>query len=174
VSVNVSPRQFQSPEIFDLVRRRLAESGLPADRLVLEITENLLLADDARVTRGLARLRRLGVRIAIDDFGTGYSGLGYLQRVPLDVVKLDRLFTAGMAVSTQQCDLVAGIVHLAGTLQLEVIAEGVETEEERRLVRQAGCAYGQGFVFARPMPPDAALDWARRYGRVPARAAGSD
>ncbi len=174
VSVNVSPRQFQSPEMFDMVHRRLAECGLPPDRLMLEITENLLLADDEDVTRGLARLRQAGVRVAIDDFGTGYSGLGYLQRVPLDVVKLDRLFTRGMAASAQQRDLVAGIIQLASTLGLGVIAEGVETEVEHALVRAAGCVYGQGFVFSRPLPPEAAVRWAASHGRVPVPAGRAD
>jgi EAL domain-containing protein (putative c-di-GMP-specific phosphodiesterase class I) len=165
VSVNVSPRQFRTPDIFALIADQLRESGLPPDRLMLEITERLLLAEDEAVLDGLTRLHELGVRIAIDDFGTGYSGLGYLQRFPLDVLKLDRLFTRTMTVSQRQRELVAGIVHLAGTLQLEVIAEGVETADEYVYVERAGCAYGQGFVIARPLPPAEALLWAGTHGR---------
>ena len=159
VSVNVSAKQFRSREIFDSVRRHLDDSGLPPGCLMLEITESLLLQDDDDVMEELRRLRRLGIRIAIDDFGTGYSALSYLQRVPLDVVKLDRLFTRMMASSAQQRELVAGIVQLTRTLGLDVIAEGIETEEEYALVREVGCRYGQGYLFARPMEAGTALDW---------------
>jgi EAL domain-containing protein (putative c-di-GMP-specific phosphodiesterase class I) len=126
---------------------------------MLEITESLLLHDDENVMNGLRRLRQLGVRIAIDDFGTGYSALSYLQRVPLDVVKLDRQFTNAMNTSTQQRHLVAGIVQLCATLTLDIIAEGIETMDEYRLARQVGCAYGQGYLFSRPLLPEQALRW---------------
>jgi diguanylate cyclase (GGDEF)-like protein/PAS domain S-box-containing protein len=174
VSVNVSPRQFRTPDIFDLIHDQLRQSGLPPDRLMLEITEGVLLEEDETVLDGLTRLHELGVRIAIDDFGTGYSGLGYLQRMPLDVVKLDRLFTRTMAVSQRQRELVAGIVHLAGTLQLDVIAEGVETTDEYFYVRRAGCAYGQGFVISPPLPSDEALQWASANGRFQPPTLGPD
>ena len=94
----------------------------------------------------------MGIRIAIDDFGTGYSALSYLRQVPLDVVKLDRLFISSMATSPRQRELVRGIVGLITTLHLDVVAEGIETEEQRAIAVEVGCGFGQGFLFARPVP----------------------
>ncbi|HEX6870316.1 MAG TPA: EAL domain-containing protein, partial [Micromonosporaceae bacterium] len=133
VSVNVSVRQCRMPGFADSIRQRLANSGLAPRHLQLEITESLLLRDDEAVWSDLRQLRQLGIRIAIDDFGTGYSALSYLRQVPTDVVKLDRSFIQSMAESTQQRDLVEGIVGLTRILDLTVIAEGIETETERRL-----------------------------------------
>ncbi|SNT13432.1 PAS domain S-box-containing protein/diguanylate cyclase (GGDEF) domain-containing protein [Asanoa hainanensis] len=162
VAVNVSARQFRTPGFVRLVKRELAASKLPPSCLMLEITESLLLRDDDQVWDDLAEVRRLGVRVAIDDFGTGYSSLSYLRHVPLDVLKIDRLFTGTVTTSTQQRALVDGIVRLAHTLGLEVVAEGIETTDERELLRRIGCPYGQGFLFSRPMPLPDALRWLRR------------
>ena len=159
VGVNVSPRQFGSPGFFGRIRRQLVETGLPASRLHLEITESLLLRDDARTWNELQRLRELGVQIAIDDFGTGYSALSYLGHVPLDTVKLDRSFVSSMTASGQQRELVKGVVRLAKILGLAVVAEGIETVEECAIAARIGCRYGQGYLFARPMPADAASAW---------------
>jgi EAL domain-containing protein (putative c-di-GMP-specific phosphodiesterase class I) len=126
---------------------------------MLEITESLLLRDDETVWQDLAHLRRAGVRIAIDDFGTGYSALTYLRHVPLDVIKLDRSFTQSMVVSVQQRELVQGIVGLADILGLEVVAEGIETQQERAVAAQIGCTCGQGFLFSRPIPADRTTGW---------------
>jgi diguanylate cyclase (GGDEF)-like protein/PAS domain S-box-containing protein len=152
VGVNVSVRQFRSPGFADAVLRKLAAVALPPDRLTLEITESLLLRDDDRTWEDLRRLRVAGVRIAIDDFGTGYSALGYLRQVPLDVVKLDRIFISTMVGSRRQRELVRGIVSLARALDLDVVAEGIETPEQRDMCASVGCAYGQGYLFARSMP----------------------
>jgi len=149
VSANVSPHQFRSRGFVDTVHRLLLEARLPPDRLVLEITESLLLRDDDEVWEDLKRLRQQGVRIAIDDFGTGYSALGYLRQVPLDIVKLDRLFISTISTSDRQRELVRGIVGLASTLNLTVVAEGIETEREREVAAAIGCTYGQGFLFSR-------------------------
>jgi diguanylate cyclase (GGDEF)-like protein len=154
VGVNVSARQFRTPGFTSTFHRILAEGGLRPDRVMLEITESLLLRDDDTVWQDLQDLRRSGVRIAIDDFGTGYSALSYLRHVPLDVIKLDRSFIQSMAVSVQQRELVQGIVGLADTLGLQVIAEGIETENERLIAEQIGCSYGQGYLFSPPMPVD--------------------
>ncbi|HEV7710715.1 MAG TPA: EAL domain-containing protein [Asanoa sp.] len=162
VAVNVSARQFRTPGFVRLIKRELAGHGLPPSCLMLEITESLLLRDDEQVWDDLAEVRRLGVRVAIDDFGTGYSSLSYLRHVPLDVLKIDRLFTGTIAASAQQRALVDGIVRLAHTLGLEVVAEGIETTEERDLLRRTGCPYGQGFLFSRPMPLPDALRWLRQ------------
>ncbi|NUO57205.1 MAG: EAL domain-containing protein [Hamadaea sp.] len=159
VSVNVSVQQFRSSGFVDTVHRLLSEARLPPARLVLEITESLLLRDDDKVWNDLKRLRQLGIRMAIDDFGTGYSALGYLRQVPLDIVKLDRIFISTMASSTRQRELVRGIVQLTRTLGLTVVAEGIETEHQRAISHSIGCGYGQGYLFARPMSHRDAIAW---------------
>ncbi|MCP2323508.1 diguanylate cyclase (GGDEF)-like protein/PAS domain S-box-containing protein [Hamadaea flava] len=160
VAINVSARQFRNETFAGSFRRLLAESGLPSDRVVLEITESLLLGEDDRIRSDLQRLRSAGVRIAIDDFGTGYSALSYLRHVPLDIVKLDRAFITAMTKSGKQRELVAGIVTLARILNLQVIAEGIETQSQAEAARQAGCDFGQGFLFSRPLPDPEAVRWA--------------
>jgi predicted signal transduction protein with EAL and GGDEF domain len=171
VTVNVSARQFRSRGFVGGVLAQLREVGLAPSRLVIEITESLLLRDDDDVWEDLNRLRQAGVRVAIDDFGTGYSSLGYLRQVPLDIVKLDRLFISTMASSDRQRDLVRGIVDLIRTLNLEVVAEGIETVPQRRLVAGIGCEYGQGFLFARPMSELDVQRWlARRSPELAAAA----
>ncbi len=162
VSINVSAWQFRSPGFVARVRRELSTAGLPPRCLMLEITESLLLRDDDQVWDDLTELRQIGVRVAIDDFGTGYSSLSYLRHVPLDVLKIDRLFTGTIASSRQQRALVDGIVRLAHTLGLEVVAEGIETAAERDLLARIGCPYGQGYLFSRPMELERALLWLRR------------
>jgi len=161
VSVNVSVRQFRATGFADKLHNSLASSGLPFWSLVLATTESLLLRDDEQVWADLAALRETGVRVAIDDFGTGYSSLSYLRQMPIDVLKIDRLFTATIATSGQQAALVDGIVRLAQTLGLEVIAEGIERTAERDLLARFGCRYGQGFLFARPLNAEAAMAWLR-------------
>ncbi|HWB36514.1 MAG TPA: EAL domain-containing protein [Rugosimonospora sp.] len=161
VGVNVSVRQFRAPGFVDSVRRRLDEAGLPASLLLLEITESLLLPDEEQVWEGLRELREMGVRVAIDDFGTGYSSLSYLQKVPLDVVKVDRSFIEPISTSDQQRALVEGIVRLAGTLGLQVIAEGIENPVDRDLLIRMGCPLGQGYLFSRPMNYPDSVDWLR-------------
>jgi diguanylate cyclase (GGDEF)-like protein/PAS domain S-box-containing protein len=152
VSVNVSVRQFRMPDFVDQVFAELECAGLPPDLLTVEITESLLLGEHEEIEADIARLRAAGIKVSIDDFGTGYSSLSYLHRVPVDILKLDKSFVDTITTSRQQLDLVRGIIQLAGTLALEVVAEGVETEAEHRLLAEAGCGLGQGYLFARPMP----------------------
>jgi diguanylate cyclase (GGDEF)-like protein/PAS domain S-box-containing protein len=154
VSVNVSVRQFRMPDFVDQVFDELANAGLPPHLLTLEITESLLLGDDDHIRTDIARLRQAGIKVSIDDFGTGYSSLSYLHRVPVDTLKLDKSFVDTITTSAQQLDLVRGIIRLAGTLSLEVVAEGVETAAEHRLLTEAGCALGQGYLFGRPLPEE--------------------
>ncbi|MEV4636461.1 EAL domain-containing protein [Actinoplanes sp. NPDC049548] len=156
VSVNVSVRQFRSPEFVDQVFAELSRSGLPAQLLTLEITESLLLGEHEQIHADIARLRQAGIKISIDDFGTGYSSLSYLHRVPVDTLKLDKSFVDTITTSQQQLDLVRGIIQLAGTLTLDVVAEGIETADEHRLLQEAGCRLGQGYLFDRPMTEAAA------------------
>jgi diguanylate cyclase (GGDEF)-like protein/PAS domain S-box-containing protein len=151
VSVNVSARQFRDPHFVDGVRQALESSGLPASALLLELTESVLLMPDERVQSDLRQLDTLGVRLAIDDFGTGYSSLSYLRELPIDVVKIDKSFIVGIDTSSQRLALVEGIIRIAQTLRLEVIAEGIETEAQLERLVEMGCRLGQGYLLATPM-----------------------
>ncbi|MFI6762903.1 putative bifunctional diguanylate cyclase/phosphodiesterase [Micromonospora sp. NPDC050417] len=159
VSVNVSARQLRAGGFVDRVRAALGVADVPPTLLMLEITESLLLRDDDQVWAELTELRTLGVRVAIDDFGTGFSSLSYLQQMPADVLKIDRSFTATVASSRRQLLLLEGIIRLAGTLSLDIIAEGVETEVVRTLLMDMGCASGQGYLFSRPLAEEDATRW---------------
>jgi diguanylate cyclase (GGDEF)-like protein/PAS domain S-box-containing protein len=161
VSVNVSARQFSVPGLVDGVRRILDTSGLESGALMLELTESVLLRRDERVQADLVELKALGVRLAIDDFGTGYSSLSYLRELPIDALKMDKSFVDGIAVSGQRLALAEGIVQIARTLQLDVIAEGIESEVQRDLLTSMGCQFGQGYLLAMPMPADRAETLAR-------------
>jgi PAS domain S-box-containing protein len=154
VAVNVSARHVRSGELVPDVLAALASSGLPAGRLVLEITESVLL-DDEHVTEDLEALRRLGVRIAVDDFGTGWSSLAYLVGLPIDVLKMDRQFLADMETDPQRRALCSSVLHLGTSLGLSVIVEGVETQAELQLLRDMGHRFIQGYLLARPMDPGA-------------------
>jgi diguanylate cyclase (GGDEF)-like protein/PAS domain S-box-containing protein len=162
VNVNVSARQFLVPDFAGSVADALASSGLDACALVLELTESALLDHDDRVNSALKEVKRAGVRLAIDDFGTGYSTLSYLQELPIDVLKIDKSFTNGVAASPRQRVLVEGIIAIASGLDLQVVAEGIETEEQRRALVAAGCGYGQGYLLAKPAGPDQAAELIRR------------
>jgi EAL domain-containing protein (putative c-di-GMP-specific phosphodiesterase class I) len=151
VSVNVSARQFGSATFVTTVRRALEDAGLPPSLLLLELTESVLLRQEEGIAANLAELQRLGVRLAIDDFGTGYSSLSYLRELPIDVLKIDRSFVEGITASQRRLALAQGIVGIAGTLGMAVVAEGIETGEQRELLTQMGCEYGQGYLLARPM-----------------------
>jgi len=174
VSVNVSARQFADPGFADTVRQVLAESGLESQALMLELTETALLRRDERLHSDLAELRTIGVKLAIDDFGTGYSSLSYLRDLPIDVVKMDKSFVEGIAESEQRLAVAEGIVQIARTLSLEVVAEGIETEAQRDLLGSMGCHYGQGYLLAMPMPASQAEDLVRNgfSPTVPALAPG--
>jgi EAL domain-containing protein (putative c-di-GMP-specific phosphodiesterase class I) len=134
------------------VRGLLDDSGLVPSALMLELTESGLLHRDERINSDLAELKHAGVRLAIDDFGTGYSSLSYLRELPIDVLKIDKSFVDGIASSGQRLALAKGIVEIARTLEIDVIAEGIETEEQRTLMTEMGCRYGQGYLLAMPMP----------------------
>jgi EAL domain-containing protein (putative c-di-GMP-specific phosphodiesterase class I) len=151
VAVNVSPVQFRSQTLALNVAAALAASGLAASRLELEITEAVLIRDDAALD-ALHQLRKLGVRIALDDFGTGYSSLSYLQRFPFDKIKIDRSFVAEITTRSDSAAIVCAVAGLAKSLDVTVTAEGVETAEQFDLLRAAGCHQAQGYLFGRPSP----------------------
>jgi EAL domain-containing protein (putative c-di-GMP-specific phosphodiesterase class I) len=168
VSVNVSVRQFRAPFFVDQILQELARVDLPPDLLTVEITESLLLGEQEEIQTDIARLRQAGIKVSIDDFGTGYSSLSYLHRVPVDTLKLDKSFVDTITTSDQQLALVTGIIQLAETLELEVVAEGVETSAEHHLLTEAGCAFGQGYLFARPMVEEDARRRIADQGRTAA------
>lgn len=155
VAVNVSAYQLCDNRFVAEVKAALADSGLPAAGLILELTESALLSDTARVHHRLIRLRELGIRIAIDDFGTGYSSLSYLRRLPIDILKIDRSFVSelGTESSEQARSLVKSIVRLGHDLGLVVVAEGIETDSELNEVKAAHCDFGQGYLLSVPSGP---------------------
>jgi diguanylate cyclase (GGDEF)-like protein len=155
VAVNLSPLQVRDRGIVDLVRSALTESGVPPSRLILEITEGVLIDNPDEMLKRINDLHALGVRIALDDFGSGYSNLGYLQRFPLDKLKIDRSFVTALGESPNGGVIIQAIVALGRALGLTVVVEGVETEEQRVLLRLAGCDEMQGYLFAKPAPAKA-------------------
>jgi len=150
VAVNLSACQLSGPTLVDEVVAALGDTGLDPPRLTLEITESLLIRDVKGAVVQLHRLKELGVRIAIDDFGTGYSSLAYLARFPIDILKIDRAFVAGMSDSPQAAALTEAVVRLAEFMHLQVIAEGIETAEQLQHVRSLGCHHGQGYALGLP------------------------
>ncbi len=165
VSVNLSVRQFRDARLIDNVQRSLADSGLPARLLKLEITESAVMDNAEEAVRILRELKALGLEISVDDFGTGYSSLAYLRRFPLDQLKIDRSFVQDMLRHPDSAAIVRGIIGLAHSLRLQTVAEGVESAEQADFLRDAGCHLGQGFLFSRPQPPDALLGWLTARGR---------
>ncbi|MFI5841081.1 putative bifunctional diguanylate cyclase/phosphodiesterase [Catenuloplanes sp. NPDC051500] len=155
VAINVSPRSLLDPGFPALVAARLATHNVPADRLVLELTETLALSQLAVVDRVLHELRDAGVRLALDDFGTGYSSLSAVPRIPVQEIKIDRRFVAGMEESPEAAAVVRATVELGRSLDLLVVAEGVESAAQRKRLWELGCGAGQGHLFARSMPVDA-------------------
>ncbi|HYR10863.1 MAG TPA: EAL domain-containing protein [Longimicrobium sp.] len=156
LSVNLSSRQFLHPQLVQEIHEILRETGFPPDRLRLEITESVIMDDPAAVGQILQRLRATGIRVAVDDFGTGYSSLAYLHRLPVDTIKIDRSFVHDMHVDPALVAVIKTVISLSGSLQLETVAEGVETDEAASALHEMGCHLGQGFLFSHPLPPDAA------------------
>jgi diguanylate cyclase (GGDEF)-like protein len=152
VSVNVSARQLQDACFYDDVRDALEASGLDPDQLVLEVTESVLVVDMVQIGDTMSRVRDLGVHLALDDFGTGYSSLLYLQGLPIDRLKIDRSFVAGLDADDHDGTIIQTVVDLAHTLGITVVAEGVETLNELRAVVAMGCDEAQGFLLGRPRP----------------------
>jgi EAL domain-containing protein (putative c-di-GMP-specific phosphodiesterase class I) len=154
VAVNFSVVQIWREDFVETIFEILRESGLPAQMLELEVTESALVLDFETVKQHLQMLRRHGVRISIDDFGTGYSSLGRLRELDADVLKIDKIFVQGAGEEIRGAAMVQAIVNIAHSLGLTVVAEGVETAEQRNLVYQVGCEEMQGYLLARPMTPE--------------------
>lgn len=161
VAVNVSVMQFGRDDFVDSVLQALATHGLAGSALEVEITESLLVDDDATRIEQLQRLRAAGVRVSIDDFGTGYSSLSYLRRLPADAIKVDRTFVASLTEQAQDALIVGALIDMAHGLGLRVVAEGVETAAQRDLLRARGCDAVQGFLYSPPLAAEALADWVR-------------
>ena len=154
VTVNLSPVQLAVPNLDEVLREILVESGLPGHALALEITEGVLMAPGYVAGRNLDQIRDLGIQIALDDFGTGYSALSYLKRFPVDVIKADRSFLDGLGTDRRDLAVLRAILAIGDGMDIQVVAEGVETQRQRELLRLSGCPFGQGFLFAHPLPAD--------------------
>ncbi len=164
MSVNISGRQFSQPGLVDCVKRALQNSWIPAENLKLEITETTIMENAELATEKLHRLKELGVTLSIDDFGTGYSSLAYLQRFPLDNLKIDISFVRMMETSSENLEIVKAIIDLAHNLGLEVVAEGVENPLQRQTLGALGCEYAQGYLFSPPVSLEQARELVRELG----------
>ena len=153
VAVNLSPRQLQYPHVLKQVSQALERSGLDPSCLELEITESTILEHTDAVIGTLGALREMGISIAIDDFGTGHSSLSALQRLPVDVVKIDRSFVRDVITDANDASIVAAVIDMGQKMGLKVIAEGVETEEQMKLLQSMKCDFMQGYYFSKPLPP---------------------
>jgi predicted signal transduction protein with EAL and GGDEF domain len=154
MAVNLSPHQLAQPDIAAVVAAALAVAGLDPANLVLELTEGVFLDDGPEVTSRLRKLKDIGVQLAIDDFGTGYSSLSYLRRLPIDILKVDKIFVDDVAREPAESAVVRAIIKLAQTLELTIVAEGVEAEEQATKLRRLGCHAAQGYWFAKPLTVD--------------------
>jgi diguanylate cyclase (GGDEF)-like protein len=161
VAVNLSPLQFNDPHVSEMVAKHLAETGVPPERLELEITEGVFLAEGDSTDETFAKLKKIGVRLSLDDFGTGYSSLGYLKKAPFDKIKIDQSFVRGAASATNRnAAIIRAIVTLAETLGMDSCAEGVETHDDLQLIRELGVSMVQGFIFGKPSEASVARELA--------------
>lgn len=152
MSVNLSGKHFSDPSLVAQVETILEETGIDPQCLKLEITESSTMEDAEKAIEKLKEIRKSGVRLSIDDFGTGYSSLSYLRRFPVDILKIDRSFVSGLEEATENDEIVRTIMALANSLNLKVVAEGIETVQQLTILRRLGCQFGQGFLFATPLP----------------------
>lgn len=161
VHVNISARQIQSPRLPELVQALVQDPEIGSS-LGLEITENMAMADVTQTTQALAALKGMGIGISIDDFGTIYSSLGYLKRLPVDCIKIDRAFIQECAVSTDDAAITTAIIAMGHILDLHVVAEGVEDQAQLQLLRAQRCDSMQGYLFSRPLPVEALIEKLKR------------
>jgi EAL domain-containing protein (putative c-di-GMP-specific phosphodiesterase class I) len=151
IAVNVSGRQLRSEHFIRMVRDVLESTQMPTSALELELTESFLMENEDQVMRTLNELRALGLHLSVDDFGTGYSSLSYLKRFPISTLKIDKSFVQDIPGDDEDLAIVAAILRMASALKLEVVAEGVETSEQLRILREMGCGIVQGYFFSRPL-----------------------
>jgi EAL domain-containing protein (putative c-di-GMP-specific phosphodiesterase class I) len=166
IAVNVSVVQLQQADFVAQVRSALSLSGLPTRCLELEITEGAVVADLLDALEKLHEIKAMGVELAVDDFGTGYSSLSYLKQMPVDRLKIDQSFVRDIPDSADDCAIVKAILAMASNLKLEVIAEGVESEEQLAFLRREGCQEIQGYLLSAPVNPDSFIARFRDAGRI--------
>jgi EAL domain-containing protein (putative c-di-GMP-specific phosphodiesterase class I) len=164
VSINLSPRQFQQNNLVHVVKNSLRKSGLPPERLEIEITENMLMVNSEDVLGKLQQMRELGVRISIDDFGTGFCSFSYLLQYQVDRLKIDQSFVKQAGTDANAAAVVRTIIAMSHGLNIKVVAEGVETEEQLRFLLRRRCDEAQGYFIARPMPADEFCEAVRTCG----------
>ena len=163
IAVNVSPDQLHNPAFAAVVAQALAQSGLPPERLELEVTESVFMREGSQAIQVLEKILDLGVRLSLDDFGTGYSSLGYLAHTRFSSIKIDRSFVHGASQGSKEAiAIIRAVVALADSLGMATTAEGVETEDEHRMVQALGCTKVQGYYFGRPLPTQEARALAMR------------
>lgn len=162
IAVNLSPQQFSDSQLIPFIERLMAEQIFPAHCLHIEITESSVMRDIDNAVSIVSALRQIGVRVAMDDFGTGHSSLGHLQSLPLDILKIDRSFVSGILDSPLNRQIVKSVIEIASVLNMEVVAEGVEINDEEKILRELECETGQGYLYARPMSVEDAMEWLQR------------
>ena len=160
VAVNLSAKLLHAPELVPMVERALNIWGASPGSVVLEVTESAMMADPDAALRTLTALHEMGITLSIDDFGTGYSSLAYLKKLPVAELKIDKSFVMQMAENRQDRKIVQSVIDLAHTLDMQVVAEGIEDEQILNMLVAMGCDYGQGFYIARPMPVNELVAWA--------------
>jgi EAL domain-containing protein (putative c-di-GMP-specific phosphodiesterase class I) len=159
VAVNVSPRSLLHGDLPARILGLLADAGLPSHLLQIEITETAIVADPARAASALARLDAMGIRLSIDDFGAGYTSLAFLKSLPVSTLKIDRTFISDMVTDDKDAAIAESVINLGHRLGLTVLAEGIETDATWQRLLDLGCDEGQGFLLARPMPPEQLEGW---------------
>jgi EAL domain-containing protein (putative c-di-GMP-specific phosphodiesterase class I) len=162
MSVNLSSKQLKQPDLIDQVMQAVNETGLDPRCLKLEITESVVMEDIDTAISKLLQLRAIGIGLSIDDFGAGYSSLSYLNRLPVNTLKIDRSFVTGITINPENRNIIETIMNLAQKLGMDVIAEGIETMEQLNLLRALRCSAGQGFLFSKPLDANAARNLATR------------
>ena len=160
LSINISAVQLRSESFCADLEANLDRVGVPASRLEIELTESLLMEDTEESLATMRVLEKFGIAMSIDDFGTGYSSLSYLNRFPLDALKIDKSFVRDIVTSSGHASIVDATIALAHSLDLRVVAEGVEDEEQLEVLRAQGCEAAQGFLFSRPLPLEEFIEWA--------------
>jgi len=159
IAVNLSARQFMSPTLLEDVKSTLAETGMDPRWIEFEVTESVMMPDPEQAVKLLRNLKAIGARVTIDDFGTGYSSLAYLKRLPIDCVKIDASFVRGIPVDASDVAICDTILAMAGSLGLKVVAEGVETADQKKFLERRGCDELQGFYISRPLAADDLSDY---------------
>jgi len=166
MSINVSQAQFRHPHFLDMLRRALSDTGAPPQYIELEITESMAMEEPDLLVEMLGQVKRIGVSIAIDDFGTGFSSLSHLQRLQVDRLKIDRAFVTEITGSARGSSIAEMVIQLGRNLGLSIIAEGVEDDRQAQILHALGCPLAQGFLFSRPLTPQALVEWLSARGRV--------